>query len=173
MGTPAPFHIRDARDDEHAAIRDLTLGAYAIYAELMPPAAWDGLRQALLGALAADGPVERMVAEQAGALIGSVLLFPPAAHRDSAGGRMIWPELRLLAVAPAARGQGVGAALVAACIARARASGVPTLGLYSSDLMSAAVRLYTRLGFARAPEYDFHPPGGGLVQAFRLTLDSP
>jgi GNAT superfamily N-acetyltransferase len=170
MDTLAPFHIRDARDDERAAIQDLTLGAYAIYAEVMPPSAWAGLHQALLGALAANGPVERIVADQGGALVGSVLLFPPAEQSGGAGGRMLWPELRLLAVAPAMRGRGVGAALVDACITRARTSGVPTLGLYTSDSMRAAMRLYERMGFERVPEYDFRPPGAELVKAYRRSL---
>ncbi len=53
MTTPLAFHIRAARADEHGAIYDHTMAAYAIYAELMPPSGWAELRQALLGALAA------------------------------------------------------------------------------------------------------------------------
>ncbi len=165
------FRIRAARADERAAAAELTMAAYAQYEQLMPPGAWPGLQRAISAALASDDPREHFVAERAGALLGSVMLFP-ATEGDSAGagGRMIWPELRLLAVDSAARGQGIGAALVQACLEQARAAGAPALGLYTSDSMRAAQALYQRFGFTRVPAYDFLPPGGELVKAFRLDL---
>jgi predicted N-acetyltransferase YhbS len=167
------FITRDLRDDERAAAAELTLEAYAQYEQLMPPGAWPGLHKAIQVALASDDPREQIVAERDGALIGSVMLFPASGGDTAgAGGRMIWPELRLLAVAPAARGQGVGAALVRVCIERARAAHAPTLGLYTSDSMRAAQALYQRFGFTRVPAYDFLPPGGELVKAFRLDLSA-
>jgi ribosomal protein S18 acetylase RimI-like enzyme len=99
------------------------------------------------------------------------MLFAPAS--DAYGGltgRATWPELRLLAVAPEARGLGAGEALVAECVRRARAAGAAELGLHTSASMRSAVRLYERLGFVRAPERDFHPPGAELVEAYRLPL---
>jgi ribosomal protein S18 acetylase RimI-like enzyme len=36
--------------------------------------------------------------------------------------------------------------------------------------MRAAMRLYDRLGFVRAPELDFQPPDAELVQGYRLPL---
>lgn len=167
-----PVTIRLARPEERDAARALTLEAYAQYAETMAPNAWAGLHQALLGALATTGPVTHLIAVREDVLVGSVLLFP-AADGDTAGigGRMIWPELRLLAVAPTARGQGVGAALVQACIAHARAAGAETLGLYTGDSMRTAMNLYERLGFTRIPQYDFRPPGTEqLVKSYRLVL---
>lgn len=163
------FTIRDARAGERAAIAELTRGVYNAYAEIMAPSAWEGLRQAMEGALASADPAERIVAEQGGQLVGSVMLFPPAAG-GAGGGRMVWPELRMLAVAPAARGQGIGRALVAACIERARRLGYPALGLYSSQSMQTAIALYGRMGFVPAPEYNFQPPGAELIQAFRYDL---
>jgi ribosomal protein S18 acetylase RimI-like enzyme len=169
MSGSAP-RLREARPDDAAAIRALTLGAYEQYAGVMSAPGWAGLRTALLAVL--DGPAngERIVAEQDGALVGSVMLFPPANSDGGAGGRMPWPELRLLAVDPAVRGLGVGEALVAECARRARAAGWPALGLYTSDSMAVAIRLYERMGFARMPEHDFLPDGGELVKAYRLDL---
>ncbi len=167
------FLIRDARDDERDTVRDLSLAAYERYATIMAPAAWAGLRQAIQGALESPGPAERIVAAApGGALLGSVLLFPPAQGAPDAGGRMVWPELRVLAVAAPARGQGVGEALVRECARRTRAAGFPALGLYTSESMREAIRLYERLGFQRVPEHDFHPPGAELVKAYRLELEA-
>ena len=79
-------------------------------------------------------------------------------------------EIRLLAVAPHARGRGVARRLVEECIRRARASGASEIGLHTSKSLASAIALYERMGFARVPERDFHPDGAELVQAYRLSL---
>jgi ribosomal protein S18 acetylase RimI-like enzyme len=171
MSTTA-FHIRDAHADERAAIQELTLSAYAEFATIMEPTAWAALRQAVLAGLAAEGAVERIIAEQDGALLGSVLLYSPTANAyGNAVARAGWPELRLLAVAPAARGQGVGTALVQECMRRAQRAGARALGLHTSESLQAAIHMYERMGFVRAPEGDFRPSGAELVMAYRLMLD--
>jgi ribosomal protein S18 acetylase RimI-like enzyme len=125
----------------------------------------------VLAGLDAEGGVERIVAEQNGALLGSVMLYSPAANAyGDAVAAAGWPELRLLAVAPAAREQGVGTALVEECMQRARRAGAGALGLHTSESLQAAIRMYERLGFVRAPEGDFRPDGAELVMAYRVTL---
>ena len=163
--------IRDARPDERAAVADLTVRAYAELAETMKPGAWAGLDGAVRAALASDAPADRIVAEHVGALVGSLMLFLPAVV--AYGGlaeRAPWPELRLLAVSPDARGLGVGRLLVEECVARARRMGAAELGLHTSMSMRVALGMYERMGFVRAPEYDFHPEGGEHVWAYRLPL---
>ncbi|HEX5725906.1 MAG TPA: GNAT family N-acetyltransferase [Longimicrobiaceae bacterium] len=165
------LRVRDARDDERGAIRALTLRAYAEYAAAMAPSAWAALEGAVLHGLETGERVERIVAEHGENLVGSVMLYPPAAEAyGELTGRAAWPELRLLAVAPEARGHGVGEALVDECARRARAAGAAELGLHTSESMRAAIRLYERLGFERAPEHDFRPDGAELVQGYRLRL---
>lgn len=162
--------IRDARPDERSAIRAITLQAYEQYAAVMEPDAWAGLAAAIESGLAVEEG-ERIVAERDGRLVGSVLLFPPAV--DAYPGETApvgWPQLRLLAVAPEARGTGVGQALVKECARRARRMGATELGLHSSRSMEAAIRMYRRMGFVRAPERDFQPPGAELVEGYRLPL---
>lgn len=166
------LHIRDARDDERDAIRALTWAAYEQYATIMTPSAWAGLRDAIRGALAVEGQAARIVAVQDGELVGSVMLFPPDTQSyGDAGARASVPELRMLAVAPSARGQGVGQALVEECVRRARRAGATALGLHTSVSLHAAICLYERMGFVRAPEDDFQPEGAELVTAYRLPLN--
>ena len=163
--------VRDARPEERGAVRALTLRAYAEYAAVMAPAAWAGLDAAVRAALDGDGGEARIVAERGGELLGSVMLFPPAADAyGAAAERAAWPVLRLLAVAPEGRGQGIGQALVDECVRRARAMGAAELGLHSSESLRAAIRMYERLGFRRTPERDFRPGGAELVMGFRLPL---
>jgi hypothetical protein len=38
------------------------------------------------------------------------------------------------------------------------------------DMMRAAVRMYERMGFVRAPDLDFTPAEGVLVKGYRLDL---
>jgi GNAT superfamily N-acetyltransferase len=162
--------IRDARADERDAIRALTLAAYDEY-RAQP--FWAGYRRILLATLDAEEEesVERMVAERAGTLVGSVWLYPPQAKAYAHGPVSAnWPEVRLMAVAPSARGQGIGAALLRECERRARRSGATMLGLHTQDAMQAAIRLYERAGFVRAPELDFQPPAGVFVKGYHLSL---
>ena len=99
---------------------------------------------------------------------------PPTPPRTaSLASAASWPEVRLVAVAPSARGRGVARALVDECVRRARASGASVLGLHTSRSMRAAMRLYERMGFVRDPEHDFHPPGAELVEGYLLRLDDP
>lgn len=164
--------IRDAYDSERDAIRDVTLAAYEEYAEVMPPPIWAGYRQLLLATLNEAGPVERIVAVLDNVIAGSVLLYPAnessyPGMKDSVG----WPEVRSLAVAPAARGRGVGTALMEECERRARRNGATVLGLHTMDMMQTAMRMYERMGFVRVPELDFRPARNLLIKGYHRHLD--
>ena len=165
------FIVRDVRPEERAAVRELTLRAYAEYATIMDPTSWAELDHAVRSALDAEVPSERIVAVDGATLIGAVALYP--AHVDAYGdGTRVedCPEVRLVAVAPEARGRGVARALMEECIRRARASGATALGLHTSRSLRAAMALYARMGFERWPESDFQPPGAELVEGYRLRL---
>ena len=167
------LHIRDAREGDRDAIRDVTLSAFQEYAARMP-AHWEEYRQGILSRLADVKPAEQIVAERDGVLVGAVLLFPAGAVFSTPNRSPItlaWPEARLLAVAPAARGQGVGTALMRECVRRARRSGAAALTLHTSDVMQAALRMYERMGFVRAPELDIHPAKDLTIRGYRLNLD--
>ena len=161
--------IREARSQDRAAIHEVTLAAYEEYATRMPPPLWQGYRRNIVATLADPSPAIQLVAEAAGVVVGAVLLYPamPGAQPPR-----VWPEVRLLAVPPAARGRGVGAALMQECIRRARAAGATVLSLHTTDLMRVAKAMYARLGFVRAPELDFRPAPGVVIKGFRLDLDA-
>ena len=120
-----------------------------------------------------DGTAEQIVAEMDGVIVGSVLIFPKGSvmgEEDSEARRRKWPEIRLLAVAPAARGKGIGAALTKECIRRARESGVATITLHTLDMMPVAMRMYENLGFVRMPELDVHPAPEVVIKGYRYDL---
>jgi GNAT superfamily N-acetyltransferase len=170
MGTVG---IREARPGDHDGIRDVTLAAYAEYAPRMPRH-WEDYRRNILATLGDPTPATQIVAEQGGAIVGAVLLYPTGIVRADAGPDRpprSWPEVRLLAVVPAARGRGVGAGLMQECVRRARGWGAPALVLHTTPMMGAAVRLYERLGFVAASELDVEVAPGLTVTGYRLDLD--
>ncbi len=60
-------------------------------------------------------------------------------------------EVGKMAVADHAKGQGVGRALMDACIAAARAAGAPRLYLESNARLTPALALYRSVGFVDLP----------------------
>ena len=167
------MRVRNAQPADRASIETVTLAAYQQYAAVMP-ALWDAYRHNIVTTLADVGQATQLVAEDAGALVGTVLLYPPGRgmYGDAPGAPAgsSSPEVRLLAVAPAARGRGVGAALMRECVARARQAGAPALTLHTADMMASAMRMYEGMGFLRAPELDFHPTPPFTVKGYRLAL---
>ena len=167
------LHIRDARADDHDAIQDVTLSAYQEYAASMQ-AHWENYRQGILATLANAKPAEQIVAEQNDTIVGTVLLVPAGTVLTPPNGASVtltWPEIRLLAVAPATRGHGIGAALVRECMRRARQSGAAALTLHTTEMMQVAMSMYERMGFVRAPELDFHPAPGITIKGYRYRFD--
>ncbi|MCA1726324.1 MAG: GNAT family N-acetyltransferase [Actinobacteria bacterium] len=63
-------------------------------------------------------------------------------------------RLRMVAVDPWARGQGIGQALLDASLADARARGKSRMVLNTTDVMKAAQRLYERNGFDREDDVE-------------------
>jgi GNAT superfamily N-acetyltransferase len=168
------LYIRDARPSDRSAIEAVTLAAYQQYAARMP-AYWEGYRQNILATLTDVQTAEQIVAEEQSTIVGTVLLYPAGTAIATPAGvqfSLASPEVRLLAVEPAARGQGIGAALMHECSRRARAWGAPALTLHTADFMQAAIRLYERLGFERAAELDFQPAPGAILKGYRLSLEA-
>lgn len=82
-----------------------------------------------------------------------------------------YPEIRMLAVTPEARGKGAGISLILDCISRAKALGHSVIGLHTGEFMESAMQLYEHLGFEQQLEFDFEPANDGIiVKAYRLSL---
>jgi GNAT superfamily N-acetyltransferase len=165
--------VRKAVDGDREAILQVTLAAYQEYEAVMPPLHWRLYRENITSTLAEVSPAEQFVAELGGEVVGTVLLYPQGSlpgGAESGRSGLRWPEVRLLAVDPQARGQGIGEALVERCIQSARAAGAGAVTLHTNDMMVAAVRLYLRMGFERVPELDFSPVGGVVIMGYRYII---
>ena len=132
---------------------------------------WDWTFEALAAQILGDfirnfdpAAEQAWLAERHGEIVGSVFLV-----RGEVAGT---GKLRLLYVEPNARGLGIGAALVAACVARAKEFGYRALILWTNDILVAARRLYEAAGFRLIGEEAHHSFGKALVgQTWALELE--
>src|SRR5215218_4240942 len=169
--------VRDASASDRRAVRAVLLAAYREYAASLPPAVFGPYLADVLDLEAREDVGRLLVAERAGRVVGAVTWYGDAAA-EGLGWPSGWAGLRALGVDPAARGHGVGRALVEACRRRALAAGAPVLCLHTAGFMTAAVALYEAMGFRRDPSFDFeatsHLRVGGIqpvrILAYRLDL---
>ena len=162
--------IRPVRPDEHQALGDLTVTAYAaIHPAVVEEDDYASELRDVAGRVA---DAEVLVAvDDAGRVLGGVTYVPGP---DSPWAEFNEPDgagIRMLAVAPEAQGRGVGEALSRACVDRARATGRGQILLHSTDRMTTAHRIYERLGFARDVSLDWEPLPGFWLRGFCLRLD--
>lgn len=158
------FQVRPARPADHAAVAAITVAAYRAdgflegdegYATELSDVGHRSEQATLLVAADHDDTV-----------LGAVTFCrPPSPYAEVA--RQGEAEFRMLAVDPRARGRGVGAALVHACLDLAREHADHTIVLSSLPSMRTAHRLYERLGFARAPRRDHEPVPGIVLLAYQ------
>jgi GNAT superfamily N-acetyltransferase len=167
------LQIRRAQPGEREALRELTMGAYIQYADVLRPEYWRSYEEHITATLDDIGAGEQWVAERDGIVLGTVLFYPPGkSFGDDVDAIMSadCPEVRLLAVSPESRGSGAGRALMQFSVERARDTGAPGLVLHTMSMMGAARALYESMGFVRAPELDFRPAKEWFVEGFRLPL---
>ena len=162
------IEIRLASSAEHDRLGEIVVGAYAAIGALegddeYVPELRDVARRAR------EAVVLAAIETPTGTPLGCVTYVPDASNpwaehlRDGEAG------IRMLAVDPAAQGRGVGTALVAACLERARAEGRRGIFLHSLPVMVGAQRIYAGFGFRRAPDRDWTFPGF-LLMGFVLDL---
>ena len=171
---PLAIRLGEERDIEGA--REVLRSAYGEYESAFPADNWEPYLKDILDLEGRATESELLVAELEGRVVGCVSYFPPGSKTSypSDSFSATWPEdwsaFRLLAVDPTVRGEGVGRRLTVACIDRAREQGAAAMGLHTTEPMAIARSMYERMGFERAPKYDFRPGPNVLVEAYRLLL---
>lgn len=168
-GEGAGVTVRLVTPAEHEAVADLLDAAYGHEYSIS-----DSYRAVLrdVASRAAEHDVWVAVDDETGALLGTVATPPPGRHISplALDGEL---DFRLLGVAPAARGRGIGAALTRHVLDVARAQGAQRVVMNSGPQMTRAHRLYEALGFRRLTEREtrvIEGEGGGRLHAYGLDL---
>lgn len=132
------FQVRRARPEDADAILQLfeAVAAERQFILTEPPIDREIRRQRFLDGLQSD-EARRFVAEADGEIIGDLAVF-----RSGTG-----PATIGMGVAAPWRGQGVGTALMQACVGWAREEGVHKLSLEVFPWNDAAIALYRKFGF--------------------------
>ncbi|MBD1395816.1 GNAT family N-acetyltransferase [Pontibacter sp. JH31] len=170
------FNIRNADPSEFEAIGKLLVSVYSqldgFPKETEQPAYYNRLYN--IGEFTHYPGTELLVATHAeGDIVGVVVYFSNMQYYGSGGTATQEKDaagFRLLAVAPSARGQGIGKLLTNECIRKARESGLSQVIIHSIKAMQTAWKMYESMGFKRSEDLDFMQselPVFGL----RLLLD--
>ena len=159
-----PITVRRSRPDDHAQVAELTAAVYR--GEGLSSADYEpALRDVASRARSATV----LVAEADGRVVGAVTVATRGGEwaEQAAPGEAV---IRMLVVRADVRGSGTGEALVRACLDLARADGCTMVRLSSQEEMTAAHRLYERLGFVRTPTFDWYPVPELFLRTYALPL---
>jgi ribosomal protein S18 acetylase RimI-like enzyme len=169
------FIIRNASPGEFEQIGELMIRVYS-QLDGFPkpdeqPVYYNTLRN--IGGFTSKPGTELLVAVSPGNQIaGAVVYFNDMKYYGS-GGTATQEQnaagFRLLAVDPAARGQGIGKLLTNECIRKAADKKLSQVIIHSTKAMQTAWKMYEGLGFKRSEDLDFMQ-GQLPVFGFRLKL---
>lgn len=169
------FLIREAREEEFEETGKLMELVYSGLKGFPQPEDFPEYYMLLrhIGRLTAKPKTSLLIAVNTqGEIAGAVVYFGDISQYGSKG--IATQEsnaagIRFLAVAPKARGTGIGKALTHACIEKAKESGLALVILHTTHIMITAWQMYQKMGFQRADELDFDQ-GDLKVHGFRLFL---
>jgi GNAT superfamily N-acetyltransferase len=169
------YITRNARPEEFGDVGKLMVMVYSALEgfpkENEQPEYYHKLRH--VGDLTQNPGTELLVAvSPEGTIAGAVIYFADMQYYGSGGTATSEKNacgFRLLAVDPAARGQGIGKLLTRECIAKAKAAKAGQVIIHSTAAMQTAWKMYEGLGFRRSEDLDFIQ-GELPVYGLRLNL---
>jgi GNAT superfamily N-acetyltransferase len=161
----AEIRLRDYESADAEKLNRIAVSAFDQFRDYYGdwPAMLAGLSKT--SALSASGEV--IIAELQNKIAGAVAYFGPNSQKAAFFDQR-WPIIRMLVVDPAFRGKGIGRALSDECIARAKRDGSPIIALHTSPIMSVALPMYLKMGFAKA--YDAPPIFGVAYAVYTKAL---
>jgi GNAT superfamily N-acetyltransferase len=169
------YSVRNAHPDEFENIGKLMVHVYSrldgFPKESEQPAYYNML--AHVGDLTNKPGTELLIAVAPDNKIGGAVVYFSDMQYYGSGGTATKEQyaagFRLLAVDPAARGQGIGRILTIECIRKTKDKGLSQVIIHTTMSMQTAWKMYERLGFKRSEDLDFMQ-GKLPVFGFRLSL---
>ena len=168
----SPFLLRDARPDEAEAVGAVVRAAYAQFEVDYPPGSWERFFRMVGEAGTHFERAQVIVAEQDGAIAGTVTFYPDGALSAQGKWREGWAGVLRLAVLPSHRGSGIARALMDEVVHRCRRAGIAKLALHTTDFMAVAKSMYERMGFVRDESFDFIPRSNIHAYGYVLNVET-
>jgi ribosomal protein S18 acetylase RimI-like enzyme len=173
--------VRDALPGELDPVATLLGEVYGVFRELFLADAWKSYIGEIVDIRSRLRESELIVVQREGRVVGTIGFYPDASRSALERWPADWGSIRCLGVCIDARHDGVGEALARECVRRARERGLRAIGLHTAAHLAAATRVYERLGFRRAPEFNIEigemftgrslaPGYGWVATAYRFDL---
>jgi len=166
--------IRDALPEEYEEAGRVTADSYREFAR--PGSDWDSYLVRIADIADRIQRTRVLVAVDDGRILGTVTLEltgrTEGSNRNQRENQPLAPgqaHVRMLGVAPEARGRGIGKMLMEACLAESRKAGKKVLTLNTTERMKTAQAMYESMGFSRTEDEVF--PDGFVLMAYQITLD--
>jgi len=160
----------EMKEQEKVAVRDVLLTSYQQYEQDFEKDRWRRYRSELNAAVEHSGTDRFIIAKVTSRIIGTMQLFPTATEAYSDSNLQIdHPIIRFLAVHPRTRGLGVAKNLLDQAVIYANSKQADAISLHTTEMMTAAVRLYETYGFKRNACYDY-TKYGSTIQCYTLEL---
>ncbi len=169
------YTIRDANPNEFQSIGKLMVKVYSQLDGFPNPEEQPNYYETLanIGSLTEKPKTKLLVAvSKNGEIGGGVVYFSDMQYYGSGGTATKEKNaagFRLLAVAPTARGKGIGKLLTETCIEFAKNERQNQVIIHSTKAMQVAWKMYEKLGFERSEDLDFKQ-AELPVYGFRLML---
>lgn len=163
------YHYREGGIQDMPALISLGMDAYGQFQTILKPEYWERLHAVLVNPGTYMGLLEIsecLVCCKGQEVIGMAFLVSSGNPTDIFPAD--WSYIRMVGVAGAYEGQGIGKQLTMLCIDRARKNGEEIIGLHTSEFMDSARHIYENLGFLRIG--DIPPRFGKKYYLYRLEL---
>ncbi len=157
--------VESATNEDFDAIADLNVAAFTQFEPSLDPTSWQDMLKNLRNVSDRARTTKFFVCRDGGEIVGSVG-YCSAGNSNANIFSAEMASVVLLVVHPQHRGNGLGKALTAACIARARQDNAGAIGLFTSELMQPAHHVYRKLGF----QLELELPSRYGIRYFRFVL---
>ena len=163
--------IRQSKPDEVDQVKKVLVDSYEQYATILSVEQWENYKNSIIDSTENSQTKTKLVALVDNVMLGACFIYDSAEKAYGLPDLEIkYPIVRLLGVSPKARGLGIATELIRASCNLAQEWGSDRIVLHTSDMMQSAIKLYEKLGFKRAKQYEFMN-GKILVKSYELTIN--
>jgi len=136
-----PFNKNDSNEIDRVAIE-----SFSEFKEKYND--WERIKKSVGSVSGLHKDSDILIAEINNCIVGGVALVFPGKDKNKNIDNS-WATIRVLVVSPDHRSKGIAKKLTMECLKLARKKGYSAIGLYTSPIMSVAVKMYEKTGFIK------------------------